>query len=94
MRRRRLKMPCCGSRRQQFWTTPQASATSRIPETASGLAPVQRPGISFVFESLATVMITGSVTGKRYHFAHAGARVAVDPRDAPGLRGEVVIRRS
>jgi hypothetical protein len=39
-------------------------------------------------------MIIGSVTGRRYHFAHAGARVAVDPRDAPGLRGKPVIRRS
>jgi len=87
-------MPCCGSRRQQFWKTRQASATSRIPETQAGLALVQQPGRAFIFEGLATIMITGSVTGKPYHFAHAGARVAVDPRDAPGLRGKAVIRRS
>jgi len=87
-------MPCCGSKRQQFWTTPQASATSRISETPAGLAPVPQPGRALIFEGLATVTITGGVTGKRYHFAHAGARVAVDPRDAPGLRGKAVTRRS
>ena len=87
-------MSCCGSRRQQFWTTPPASAAQSMPVNPAGLAPVQRPGSAFIFEGLATVMIIGSVTGKRYHFAHAGARVAVDPRDAPGLRGKPVIRRS
>jgi hypothetical protein len=55
---------------------------------------MQQPGRAFIFEGLATIMIIGSVTGRRYHFPHAGARVAVDPRDAPGLRGKPVIRRS
>ena len=87
-------MPCCGSRRQQFWTTPQTSTRNRTPETPPGLAPVQRPGRSFIFESLAAVRIIGSVTGKPYLFSHAGSRVAVDPRDAPGLRGKAFIRRS
>lgn len=87
-------MSCCGSRRQQFWATPQAGSAQSMPVTSAGLAPVQRPGNSFVFEGLATIMIVGSVTGRRYHFTHAGARVAVDPRDAPGLRGKPVIRRS
>jgi hypothetical protein len=87
-------MSCCGSRRQQFWTTPQASAAQSRPTIPAGLASVQQPGRAFIFEGLATVMIIGSVTGRRYHFAHAGARVAVDQRDAPGLRGKPVIRRS
>ena len=87
-------MSCCGSRRQQFWTTPQASAARSVPVNSAGLAPVQQPGRAFIFEGLATVMIIGSVTGRRYHFPHAGARVAVDPRDAPGLRGKPLIRRS
>ena len=87
-------MSCCGSRRQQFWTTPQVSATRSTPVTPAGLAPVQQPGRAFIFEGLATIMIIGSVTGRRYHFPHAGARVTVDPRDAPGLRGKPVIRRS
>jgi hypothetical protein len=88
-------MSCCGSRRQQFWATPQAaSAAQARPSIPAGFAPVQRPGSSFIFEGLATVMTIGSVTGRRYHFPQAGARVAVDPRDAPGLRGKPVIRRS
>ena len=87
-------MSCCGSRRQQFWRTPQASAARSTPATAAGLAPMQQPGRAFIFEGLATIMIIGSVTGRRYHFPRAGARVAVDPRDAPGLRGKPVIRRS
>jgi hypothetical protein len=87
-------MSCCGSRRQQFWTAPPASAAQARPPIAAGFAPAQRSGSSFIFEGLATLMIIGSVTGRRYHFPHAGARVAVDPRDAPGLRGKPVIRRS
>jgi hypothetical protein len=87
-------MSCCGSRRQQFWATPQASAAQARPSIPAGFAPAQRTGSSFIFEGLATVMVIGSVTGRRYHFAHAGARLAVDPRDAPGLRGKPVIRRS
>ena len=87
-------MSCCGSRRQQFWATPQASGGRSAPVSPAGLAPVQQPGRAFIFEGLATVMVIGSVTGRRYHFAHAGVRVAVNPRDAPGLRGKPVIRRS
>jgi hypothetical protein len=87
-------MSCCGSRRQQFWATPPANAAKAMPSIPVGFAPAQRPGSAFIFEGLATVMIIGGVTGRRYHFAHAGARVAVDPRDAPGLRGKPVIRRS
>jgi hypothetical protein len=87
-------MSCCGSRRQQFWAASQGSAAQSRPAIPAGLAPVQRPSGAFIFEGFATVMIMGSVTGRRYHFAHAGARVAVDPRDAPSLRGKPVIRRS
>ena len=87
-------MSCCGSRRQQFWTASPASAAQSVPVARAGLAPVQPPGRAFIFEGLATLMIIGSVTGRRYHFPRAGARVAVDPRDAPGLRGKPVIRRS
>ena len=87
-------MSCCGSRRQQFWAVSQGSAAQSRPAIPPGPAPVQQPARAFIFEGLATVMIIGSVTGRRYHFPHAGARVAVDPRDAPGLRGKPVIRRS
>ena len=87
-------MSCCGSRRQQFWKASQEGTAQSRQASPAGLAPVQRPGNSFVFEGLAKVMIIGSVSGRRYHFTHAGARVAVDPRDAPGLRGKPVIRRS
>jgi hypothetical protein len=87
-------MSCCGSRRQQFWAASQGSAAQSRPVIPAGLAPVQQPGRAFIFEGLARVMIIGSATGRRYHFTHAGARVAVDPRDAPGLRGKPVIRRS
>jgi hypothetical protein len=30
-------------------------------------------------------MVRGPVTGRTYHFASAGAVLAVDPRDAPSL---------
>jgi len=42
-----------------------------------------------VFQYVGTTGLTveGPITGKRYRFAAPGARVAVDGRDAPSVRG-------
>jgi len=87
-------MSCCGSRRQQFRLASQPSLTSDSPPISAGPASAQESARTFVYEGLATFTVLGRVTGKRYHFAGIGARVAVDPRDAPSLRGRAAVRRS
>jgi hypothetical protein len=39
----------------------------------------------FVHQGALPLTVIGRETGRRYHFARAGARVAVDARDAPQL---------
>ncbi len=87
-------MSCCGSRRQQFRTAPQSSVTVGLPAIPAGPVAAQQSAKLFVYEGLAAFTAIGRVTGKRYHFAWVGACIAVDPRDAPGLRGKAVVRRS
>ncbi|SFU51118.1 hypothetical protein [Pseudoduganella namucuonensis] len=50
-------------------------------------------GVPFVYDGQATLIVTGSATGRRYRFAGRGDRVAVDPRDAPGLMAMEKLRR-
>jgi hypothetical protein len=85
---------CCGSRRQQLRTVFQPSVSADPPTVATGPTAAQQSSKFFVYEGLAAFTAIGRVTGKRYQFARAGARVAVDPRDAAGLRGRPVARRS
>jgi hypothetical protein len=87
-------MSCCGSRRQQFWAATQPTNIRSMPVVPAGPAAVQEPVRAFVYEGLAAITVIGHVTGKRYAFPHAGAHIAVDPRDAPFLRSKPVVRRS
>ena len=81
-------MGCCGNRRLQ------ARATG--PGTAAGAGAsagvVQRraatsPEMVFQYVGTTGLTVEGPITGKRYRFAAPGARVAVDGRDAPSVRG-------
>jgi len=68
---------CCGGKRQ---IVGGGSAPRRIPTSpATKLAPAK----AVVFEYLGRTSLTavGPVTGKKYFFDRAGARVEVDQRD-------------
>jgi hypothetical protein len=47
----------------------------------------------FVYDGVAALNITGPATGRRYRFGERGARVTVDPRDAPMLEATPKLRR-
>jgi hypothetical protein len=82
-------MPCCGKLRQQLpsGTRPQPG---RVPIAASTVTPQRRAVIEtpIQFEYVGETGLTaiGPITGRRYRFTSPGARVPVDPRDAPSLR--------
>jgi hypothetical protein len=63
-------MSCCGNSKY------------RLPATPGRLA--NRP-VAFEFSGPSSLTIFGRATGTRYHFPGPGARVLVDPRDAPVL---------
>lgn len=56
--------------------------------TAAHQAPsaaVAGTGAAFRYTGYTSLTVRGPVTGRTYHFASAGAVLAVDPRDAPSL---------
>jgi hypothetical protein len=56
------------------------TAAHQAPSAAAGAA-----GAAFRYTGHTSLMVRGPVTGRNYHFASAGAVLAVDPRDAPSL---------
>lgn len=70
-------MSCCGEKRQQLRATPPARGT-RGPVRVNGR-------VVFEYTGPASAVVKGGVTGRGYAFVGDGARVAVDPRDAPSL---------
>ena len=85
-------MSCCGNKRAEFHVQP--TPDSRQGRPAERPFPGAAPPLKVVFEysGRPPVTVVGQVSGNRYRFHGAGARVQVDPRDrhslamAPGLR--------
>ncbi len=85
---------CCGGKRQSFHT-PERGGTWRVtqPPPPPGPRRAFKPSfVYFEYTGRTGMTVLGGATGQRYRFAAAGARVAVDRRDAgslsavPGLR--------
>ena len=88
-------MSCCGSKRQEVARTAyQGSGLAPAPDTAAAAA-ARGPGtgVLFVFDGAGALVVTGSVSGRRYRFAERGARLSVDARDAPALEALPRLRR-
>lgn len=77
-------MSCCGSKRQQA-----AHAATTIPAAPRATA----TAVLFVYDGLAPLTLTGSATGRHYHFPERGARLAVDARDVPAMQTVPGLRR-
>lgn len=75
-------MSCCGSKR----AVASASPGSGGP-VASGQAPAAHAAVELEYKGRTTLRARGPVSGRDYWFAHPGARVRVDVRDAPALDG-------
>jgi len=78
-------MSCCGSKRAEFQV--QRTPDSRQGAPAGRPFPRSAPPLKVVFEysGQPPVVVVGPVSGNRYRFAGAGARVEVDPRDRRSL---------
>lgn len=77
-------MSCCGKR------------SHYTPSTGVAPGHSAKHPVLFEYEGPDTLTIFGRATGIRYHFPGPGARLRVDPRDAPVLeivRGLKVVRR-
>lgn len=85
---------CCGSQR----SAARAAALAASPRPRSPAAP-PGPAAPFVgpmvFEHLGAgpAEIRGPASGRTYRFAGRGDRLAVDPRDRPGLAAMPGLRR-
>jgi len=83
---------CCGNQRQQLsnqaYRASGAAPASALSEGAAlAPAPVRqsRSGVMFEYQGATTMTVVSPLTRRTYHFAHPGARLAVDPRDTPWL---------
>jgi hypothetical protein len=89
-------MSCCGSKRQQVVAA--ALPTAGIASAAASSGNVARapgpPGVMFVYDGVAGLVVSGRVTGRRYRFTERGARLVVDPLDAPHVDGTPKLRRA
>ena len=85
-------MSCCGNKRAEFQAQPRTDSWQGKP--AERPFPRAAPPLKVMFEysGQPPVVVVGPVSGNRYRFSGAGARVEVDPRDrrsltvTPGLR--------
>ena len=85
---------CCGQNRTavtQSQAARQASeqplANQTLPSGISAVNPAadQSAGTYFEYRGKTGLIAIGPATGTRYHFSSPGKRLAVDPRDRPGL---------
>jgi hypothetical protein len=84
-------MPCCGQKRQQLRET-----NARRSEPGQPAGPGQSAqSATFYFEYVGRTGLTvvGPITGRRYRFGRAGARVTVDGRDAMSLAAVPKLRQ-
>jgi hypothetical protein len=74
-------MACCGQKRSQVSMSGQAA-----PQ-ASRVVAMPSPAFLFEYTGETSVIVIGSMTGKRYRFTGPGARAQIDAMDVPSLAG-------
>jgi hypothetical protein len=88
-------MSCCGKKRAQWAAEAERGAPVHSNSISVKSHPVQAPdGLELRFEYMGSsrLTVTGVSTRQQYHFDSPGAKIAVDPADAPALRGEADLR--
>jgi hypothetical protein len=90
-------MSCCGGKRQQFHGTGTLRRATQITTRAGPIGTIPPSALSepalFEYLGQTNLSLVGTNTGRRYRFDAPGARVSVDPRDAPALDGVPWLRR-
>jgi len=77
-------MACCGQNRRSYASTPQIRRDGFSVRTG---VPI------FEYVGATSLSVIGSGTGRKYGFAHSGARMEVDPRDQASLAHVPNLRR-
>ena len=78
-------MACCGGTR--------TGRTQHVMRRDGEVTDRARP-VAFSYLGSAILNVVGGATGRQYRFAGHGATLAVDARDAIGLAGVPLLRRS
>jgi hypothetical protein len=65
-----------------------------VTRLASSSSETVRGAFTFRYTGHTSLTVRGAVTGRLYYFAHAGADVAVDPRDAPAMSAVPRLQRT
>lgn len=86
-------MACCGSGRQQVVRKDFGAGGVSSPIEPAARGAVPGSGVVFAYYGAGELVLIGSVSGRRYRFAERGARLAVDPRDAPAFEANTRLRR-
>lgn len=86
-------MSCCGKKREQIKsTTPRPRVSLNRPIAISPASTDNEGVIEYEYIGRTGLNLIGPVTGKFYRFDRPGARLAVDPRDKPGLINVPLLR--
>jgi hypothetical protein len=85
-------MTCCGR------TQPNRTANTPVPAhtitpPAREPAPPAQAAVPHTYTGASRLVAEGPVTRRRYHFAHTGAVLDVDARDAPSFAAIPNLRR-
>lgn len=84
MKKKGVKMTCCGNKRVKHLTQPAFSnRVNNAPERSGGS--LIKTKIFFEYTGQDPVRVVGAVSGSHYRFSQAGARVEIDPRDRRSL---------
>lgn len=78
---------CCGRP-----SSPQPSSPD-LPAPASRERQPPMPSVAFEYTGPTGMTVRGAATGALYRFERTGARLAIDPRDAPSLLAVPRLRR-
>jgi hypothetical protein len=81
---------CCGSQRAAVRAALSRPQASGVP---AGPAAPRIAAMVFEYLGPGPAEIYGPASGRAYRFASAGDRLAVDPRDRPGLAAMPALRR-
>jgi hypothetical protein len=72
-------MSCCGRMRDA-----SASSERALTMNAPTITP-PRFVVQFAYVGATSLTVIGPISGRRYRFDRPSARLAIDPRDRPGL---------
>ena len=84
----------CGRQRRNTGPAPAQQAWSERQRVRLPIGGPQATGPVFEYVGATALTVFGAVSGVRYRFAHAGARVAVHGRDADAMATLPNLRRA